>query len=95
MQTNEKGIAHKQRDCARLCLTVAAKDAEPLRRALFDQLYGYIQRIVVVPAREPGSREPSVGLVLVLMRDAVEAALHIVMITTDHAEFGRVAPTAA
>jgi hypothetical protein len=29
------------------------------------------------------------------MRDAVDAALHIVMITTDHAEFGRVAPAAA
>ena len=62
---------------ARFSVTVAHKDAEPLRRALFDKLNRRIQRLVIAPGAELGSREPlSRAASFVLDRDAVDEALH-------------------
>lgn len=75
---------------ARFSVTVAQRDAEPLRRALFDKLNRRIQRLVIAPGVELGSREPLSALHLVLDRDAVDEALHIVMSTATSAQLGRV-----
>lgn len=75
---------------SRFSVTVAKKDAEPLRRALFNKLNRRIQRLVIAPAVELGTPEPVAALHLVLDRDAVDEALHIVMSTATSAQLGRV-----
>lgn len=75
---------------ARFSVTVAPREAEPLQLALFDRLEGRIERLVSVPGVEPGTREPATALHLVLERDAVDEALHIVMSTASSAQIGRV-----
>ena len=75
---------------SRFSVTVAQKDAAPLRRALFDRLSRRIQRLVIAPGVELGSPEPVASLHLVLDRDAVDEALHIVMSTATSAQLGRV-----
>jgi hypothetical protein len=75
---------------SRFSVTVAQKDAGPLRRALFDRLNRRIERLVIAPGTELGSREPVAALHLVLDRDAVDEALHIVMSTATSAQLGRV-----
>ncbi len=75
---------------ARFSVTVAQRDAEPLRRALFDKLNCRIERLVMAPGVEPGTREPVAALHIVLDRDAVDEALHIVMSTATSAQLGRV-----
>jgi len=75
---------------ARFSITVAPRDAESLRLALLDRLGGRIERFVSVPGAEPGTREPATALHLVLERDAVDEAMHIVMSTASSAQIGRV-----
>jgi hypothetical protein len=75
---------------ARFSVTVASRDAEPLRVALFDRLDGRIERLVSVPVAKAGTREAATALTLMLERDAVDEALHIVMSTATSAQLGRV-----
>jgi hypothetical protein len=65
-------------------------DAEPLQEALLERLDGRIERLVSVPGVESGSREGAIALHLVLERDAVDEAMHIVMSTACSARIGRV-----
>lgn len=73
-------------------MTVAASDAEPLRRVLFIALGGRIQRLVKTEAKEPGSVEALTSLHIVLDHEAVAEAMHLVMSSTRGAQFGRVQP---
>ncbi|HTT10313.1 MAG TPA: hypothetical protein VMG60_05430 [Burkholderiaceae bacterium] len=75
---------------ARFSVTVAQRDAGPLQTALLDRLDGRIERLVSVPGVEPGSRDMAVWVQLVLDRDAVDEAMHIVMSTACSAQIGRV-----
>jgi hypothetical protein len=75
---------------SRFSVTVAEKDAEPLRRALFDKLNRRIERLVIAPGVELGNLEPVAALHVVLDRDAVDEALHVVMSTASSAQLGRV-----
>lgn len=78
------------RSRSRFSVTVAEEDAKPLRRALIDKLNRRIERLVIAPAVGLGTREPVAALHLVLDRDAVDEALHVVMSTASSAQFGRV-----
>ena len=78
------------RSRSRFSVTVAEKDAESLRRALIDKLNRRIERLVIAPAVGLGTLEPVAALHLVLDRDAVDEALHVVMSTASSAQFGRV-----
>jgi hypothetical protein len=80
---------------SRLSVTVAVGDAEPLRRVLFVALGGRIQRLVKTEAKEPGSLETLASLHIVLDREAVDEAMHLVMSSTRSAQFGRVQPVCA
>ncbi|HUL64938.1 MAG TPA: hypothetical protein VLW55_10010 [Burkholderiaceae bacterium] len=75
---------------ARFSVTVVQRDAEPLQSALLERLDGRIERLVSAPAVEPGSREEATALHVVLERDAVDEAMHIVMSTACSARIGRV-----
>ncbi len=75
---------------SRFSVTVAKKDAEPLRRALFERLSRRIERLVIAPGVELGTLEPVAALNVVLDRDAVDEALHVVMSTASSAQLGRV-----
>ena len=75
---------------SRLSVTVSPNDAEPLRRALFARLDRRIERIVVAAGNELGSRAPLATLHIIIAREAVDEALHIVMSTASSARFGRV-----
>jgi hypothetical protein len=75
---------------SRFSVTVSKNDAEPLRRALFDKLNHRIERLVIAPGVELGTRDPVSVLHIVLDRDAVGEALHIVMSTAVSAQLGRV-----
>jgi hypothetical protein len=75
---------------SRFSVTVAEEDAEPLRRALIDKLNRRIERLVIAPAVELGTLEPVAALHVVLDRDAVDEALHVVMSTASSAQLGRV-----
>ena len=69
---------------------VGARDAGALQRSLLDRLGNRIERLVSVPANEPETREPATALHLVLARDAVDEAMHIVMSTAGSAQIGRI-----
>lgn len=75
---------------ARFSVTVAPRDAAPLQTALLERLDGRIERLVSVPGTEPGSREGATAFHLVLDREAVDEAMHIVMSTAGSAQIGRV-----
>jgi len=75
---------------SRVAVTVAPNDAEVVRRALFAKLNRRIQRIVVATGHELGSRQTLATLHIVMDREAVGEALHIVMSTASSAQFGRV-----
>lgn len=86
----QSNVATQARARSRLSVTVAASDAEPLRRVLFIALGGRIQRLVKTEAKEPGSLETLASLHIVLDRAAVAEAMHLVMSSTRSAQFGRV-----
>ena len=75
---------------SRLVVSVGPDDAGAVRRALFAKLDRRIQRIVVVNGRELGSRQTLATLHIVMDREAVGEALHIVMSTARSAQFGLV-----
>lgn len=74
---------------ARFSVTVAEHDAEPLRIALLERLGDRVERLVSVPGAD-GSHEAVAALHVVLARDCVDEALHIVMSTAVSAQLGRV-----
>jgi len=61
-----------------------------LQRALLERLDTRIERLVSAPVTEPGTREEATTLHVVLERDAVDEAMHIVMSTAGSARLGRV-----
>lgn len=94
--SNEQGVVSRGRASAdtrpqaSICVTVPEHEAEPLRCALFDRLYRHIVRIVVAPGKELGSRDAQAELELVIARDHLDEALHVVMSTASVAHFGPV-----
>lgn len=97
MQTNPSTVRWsapvrrlRLRPRVRFSVTVAQRDAEPLRRALLDRLDRHIDGLVAAPGTELGTREARTALHVVMDRDAVDEALHIVMSTATSAQLGRV-----
>ena len=73
---------------ARVSVTVPQKYAERLRHALFVGLRDRIERLVSEPGFELGKREPMALLHIVLQRDAIDEALHVVVSTVRSAQLG-------
>ena len=74
---------------ARFSVTVSQDNAKPLRVALLERLGARVERLVSVPSID-GMHDAVATLHVVLARDYVDEALHIVMSTASSAQLGRV-----